>query len=246
MHLEEFAEGNSFFHKLDPRVKFITVLPYIFVIAVMNGINAPLFALIISTVMVIISRINTKKLLGRLLAVNIFILILWIFLPFSYPGETVFEVGSLKGSREGFIYTLSITLKANAIVLATVAILGTSQVFSLAHALVHLKVPNKLVHLFFFFYRYISVLHEEYIRLRKAMLIRSFRARSNLHTYKTYAYLVGMLIVRSYERSQRIYNAMLCRGFKDRFPIMSHFKVKKADIFFIFFMTFITLLIGII
>ncbi|MGB9716370.1 MAG: cobalt ECF transporter T component CbiQ [Thermodesulfovibrionales bacterium] len=232
MHLEEFAEGNSFLHRLDPRIKFITVIPYTFVIAFMQGIRGPFWALMVSISAIALSRINLKKLFGRMTVVNTFILILWIFLPFSYPGETVFHLGPFRATHEGFLYTLSITLKANAIVLATIAILGTSEVFSLAHALVHLKVPNKLIHLFFFFYRYISVLHEEYTRLKNAMTIRAFRPKTNLHTYKTYAYLIGMLIVKSYDRSQRIYNAMLCRGFTGKFPIVSHFEFKKVDIFF--------------
>jgi cobalt/nickel transport system permease protein len=232
MHLEEFAEGNSFFHRLDPRVKFITVIPYIFIIAVMQGTKGPFSALMISLLMIVFSRISFKKLIGRLIVVNTFILILWIFIPFSYPGDTVFHIGSLKATCEGFLYVLSITLKANAIVLATIAILGTSEIFSLAHALVHLKIPDKLVHLFFFFYRYISVLHEEFIRLKKAMTIRYFRPKTNMHTYRTYAYLIGMLLVRSYERSQRIYKAMLCRGFNGMFPVTNHFHLHKYDVIF--------------
>ncbi|MBE0426110.1 MAG: cobalt ECF transporter T component CbiQ [Nitrospirae bacterium] len=246
MHLEEFAEGNSFFHRLDPRVKFITIIPYIFVIAFMKGLNGPVLSLIISLVMIAFTGISIKKLLSRLVVVNAFVLLLWIFLPFSYSGTEVFQIGHLKATREGFLQVLSITLKTNAIVIATIAILGTSEVFSLAHALVHLKVPDKLVYLFFFFYRYISVLHEEYIRLKRTMTIRAFKARTSIHTYKTYAYLIGMLIVRSYDRSQRIYKAMLCRGFKGKFPIISHFHLTIADLCFGFLMTLITVLIAII
>lgn len=246
MHLEEFAEGNSFLHRLDPRVKFITAIPYIFVIAVMQGTSGPFLALMISLSMIALSRISFKKLIGRLIVVNTFILVLWIFLPFSYPGDAVFNIGFLKATREGFLYSLSITLKANAIVLATIAILGTSEVFSLAHALVHLRLPDKLIHLFFFFYRYISVLHEEYTRLKNAMAIRCFQAGTNIHTYKTYAYLVGMLIVRSFDRSQRIYRAMLCRGFSGRFRVMSHFELKRGDVLFGILMVLITSVMGLL
>lgn len=246
MHLEEFAEGNSFFHRLDPRVKFITIMPYIFVIAIVHGSIGPFLALILSLLMIVFTRISIKKLLSRLIVVNTFIFILWIFLPFSHPGDVVFHIGHLTATREGFLYALSITFKANAIVLATIAILGTSEVFSLAHALVRLKMPDKLVHLFFFFYRYISVLHEEYERLKNAIAIRAFKAKTNTHTYRTYSYLVGMLIVRSYDRSQRIYRAMLCRGFKGKFPTVSHFKLKRGDLLFGLLMVLITLTIGII
>ena len=241
MHLEEFAEGKSFFHKLDPRVKFLTFIPYIMIIAIVHGLKIPVIALVLSSIMAIIAELNKKKLLNRLLVVNIFVLMLWLFVPFSYPGEAFFTIGPLTASKEGLLYVLSITMKTNAIVLATIAILGTSEVFSLVHAFIHLKVPNKLVHLFFFFYRYISVLHEEYTRLKRAMTIRSFKPGTNIHTYKSYAYLVGMLIVSSYERSQRIYNAMLCRGFTGKFPVIDHFSLRKSDIMFGLLMSVVTL-----
>ncbi len=232
MHLEEFAEGNSFIHKLDPRVKFLTVIPSVFAIAAMKTIAAPIAALIVCLILVILSRLDLKKLIIRLITVNVFIFFLWIFLPFSYPGEAFFQIGNLIATKEGLLHVLSITLKSNAIVLLTIVILGTSEVFSLSHALIHLKLPRKLVLLFFFFYRYITVMHDEYVKMKKAILIRCFKPKSNLHTYKTYAYLIGMLIIRSFERSQRIYNAMLCRGFKNNFPIISHFELKKIDIAF--------------
>lgn len=232
MHLEEFAEGNSFIHRLDPRIKFLTIIPFVFIIAMMKGIEGPLAALAICIFLTALARLNLKKLFIRLLTVNVFIIFLWIFLPFSYHGEAVFQIGSLTATKEGFMHVLSITLKSNAIVLMTIAILGTSEVFTLAHALIHLKIPRKLVLLFFFFYRYITVLHAEYIKLKKAMRIRCFKSKSNIHTYRTFAYLAGMLFVRSFDRSNRIYNAMLCRGFKNNFPLASHFELNKTDIAF--------------
>lgn len=230
MHLEEFAKGSSFIHRLDPRVKFLTIIPSVFIIAAMKTITASLAALIISLFLVLLAQIDLKKLFVRLLTVNVFIVFLWIFLPFHYPGEAIFQIGSLTATKEGFMHVLSITLKSNAIVILTIVILGTSEVFALAHALIHLRIPKKLVLLFFFFYRYITVMHNEYIKMKKAIAIRCFKPKSNFHTYRTYAYLVGMLIIRSFDRSRRIYNAMLCRGFRNNFPIMSHFEFKKVDV----------------
>ena len=174
--------------------------------------------------------------LSRLLVVNFFIIFLWLTLPFSINGEPLFSFVHLKYSWQGFIYTFCITLKANAIFLFTISILGTTEIFSLAHALAHLKVPKKLIHLFFFFYRYISVLHGEYEKLLSASKIRAFSPTTSLHTWKTYSYLAGMLFVRSYERSQRVYQALILRGFKGEFPLISHFRMRKEDFLFAFSM----------
>jgi cobalt/nickel transport system permease protein len=239
LHLEEFAEGNSLFHKLDPRLKLIIFIPIVFSIAFFSNIKQVSLGLLISLVMTLYSRLDFRKLAARLIAVNIPILLLWFFLPFSYPGEIVLEIGRFSMTDKGINQTLLITVKANAIVMTTISLIGTSEIFSLAHALIHLRVPSKIVHLFFFFYRYISVIHEEYERLKRAMIVRSFKPRTNAHTYRSIANLIGMLLVKSYERSQRIYNAMLCRGFKGSFHVLSHFEIKRQDILFCIIMIFI-------
>ncbi|KJR39996.1 cobalt ABC transporter, inner membrane subunit CbiQ [Candidatus Magnetoovum chiemensis] len=196
----------------------------------------PLISLIIGIIFAINARLALKTLMQRLLTVNVFILIIWLFLPFSYNsgGETLlFKIGGFNIYKETLLYTLTITIKTNALVILTITILGTSELFSLAHAMVHLKIPVKLVYLFFFSYRYITLLHEEHTRMKKAVRIRCFKAKTNIHTYKTYAYLVGVLIIKSCDRAERIYKAMLCRGFNNKFPIAVHFYLKPSDYIFL-------------
>ncbi|MEJ2323902.1 MAG: cobalt ECF transporter T component CbiQ [Nitrospirota bacterium] len=232
MHLEEFAWGDTLVHRLDPRVKLLTAMPLAILVALLQGLGGPARGLALSAALVALARLNIRKVLARLLVVNVFVLMLWAFLPFTHPGEEVFAIGPLSASREGLLLAASITLKTNAIVLATMALLGTSQVMDLAHALVHMRFPAKLVHLFFFFYRYLGVLHEEYARLRTAMRVRAFSPRTSAHTYRSFGWLLGMLLVRSYERSERIYRAMLCRGFHGHFPVLHHFRLRAADLAF--------------
>jgi len=245
MHLEPFSEGKSFIHSLDPRIKIIGLLPFIITVAVREEIGISLLSLISGICLAALSRLNFKALINRLCIVNLFILFLWAILPFSFPGETLFSLGPLNASKEGFLYVLNITLKANAIILATISLIGTIPAFEIAHALSHLKIPEKLVMLFFFCYRYLTVLHRDYHILYNAMKVRAFKPENNLRTYKGFAYLIGMLLIKSYEHSQRMYNAMLCRGFTGKFPILSHFETGKRDYIFLIFMFFITLLLAI-
>jgi cobalt/nickel transport system permease protein len=64
------------------------------------------------------------------------------------------------------------------------------------------------------------------------MKVRAFRPRMDRHTYRTYGYLVGMLLVRSLERSERIVAAMKCRGFRGRFYLLEHFAFSRRDAWF--------------
>ena len=65
------------------------------------------------------------------------------------------------------------------------------------------------------------------------MRIRGFVPRTNIHTYRSYAYLVGMLLVRSYDRAERIHKAMLCRGFSGKYYTLSRSSIKIGDILYL-------------
>jgi cobalt/nickel transport system permease protein len=232
MHLETFSEGRSLLHKLDPRVKILVYVPLVFIIAPTMRLPVGLGGLGLALGLILLARVNLQAVLNRLIFVNVFILVLWFTLPFSIPGQPLFFIGRTYCSLEGVLLTVLISLKANVIILLTVALLGTTEIFALAHALFHLRLPKKLVYLFFFFYRYITVLHEEFDRLMAVVKLRGFVAQTGAHTIKTLAYLVGMLFVRSYERSQRIYQALTLRGFRGDFPLIAHFHLHRYDIVF--------------
>lgn len=238
MVAEEFSSGNSLIHDLDPRIKIIVATLFSITVAVADRTEVLLLALLFSACCVILSSIPLLRVMRRLLLVNGFILLLWLLLPFTYPGKTLLSVGPFDATAEGIRYALTITIKSNTIILACIALLGTTSIFTLVHALRHLHVPDKLVQLLFFSYRYIHVIYLEYLRLLNAMKVRCFRPRSNLRTNKAYAYLVGMMLLNSYDRSERVYDAMLCRGFKGQFWILDHFALKRGDVILFIIMLF--------
>ena len=230
---EQFSTGESFVHKLDPRVKIIVAILYSIVVAVSSNFSALLPALGVSVFLIVLSKLSIRKVFYRPLLVNGMIIFLWLFLPFTYKGEILFTIGPLAGTKEGILYASQITIKCNAILLAMIALLSTTPIFTLGYAMSQLYFPNKLMHLFLFTYRYIHVIFQEYNRLINAMRIRGFIPGTNLHTYRSYAYLVGMLLVRSYERAERIHKAMLCRGFHGKYYTLSQFSVKIGDILYL-------------
>jgi cobalt/nickel transport system permease protein len=229
MEIEEFSSGNSWVHNLDPRVKIVTTLVFSVVVALNNHLEVITISMILPVALVIGAGLDFGKVMKRLAIVNGFTVFLWLFLPFTTPGETIYSLGPLSIQREGIYQALLITLKSNSILLMVIALLATSQIFTLVHAMSHLWVPDKLVHLFFFCFRYIHVIHEEYHRLINAMKIRGFKPKTNLHTYRAYSYLVGMLLIRSFNRSKRILQAMKCRRFNGKFYILHHYEMKRYD-----------------
>ena len=226
---ETFAYGSSVMHRIDPRFRVVFATIFSFVAALSIRFPALIAALILSVLLVSMARLNLLKVIKKLMVVWGFILLLWLALPLTVKGEPLFSVGPLIFTKPGIILSLQITLKSNIILLAYIAMVTTMNLVTLGHSLKRLRVPDKIIHLFLLTYRYIFVIEQEYYRLVRAIKIRGFRPGTNRHTYRTYAYIVGMLFVRASERANRVHQAMICRGFKGRFYSLSKFSVMRQD-----------------
>jgi len=244
--ITELANGNSALQHIDPRVKIVVVFFFSVVVAVSNQIPVLLWALALGLLIVSFARVPIKELARRLTPVNMFIGFLWLFLPFTFAGKPLFYLGTLPVTYEGVIYATQISIKSNAMMLILIALVATTPIFTLGHAMCELKISKKIVHLLFFTYRYIHVMQKEYIRLVNSMKIRGFKPKTNFHTYRTYAYMIGMLIVRSFDRAQRVHNAMLCRGFRGNLYSLSKFSIKQRDVISLVLMLTAILLLGIL
>jgi cobalt/nickel transport system permease protein len=227
---QTFARGSSPLHRLEPRVKLLAAAVYIVTLAFLTDLRVLSAALVLSTGLVLLARLHPMKVLGRLLLANLFIVFLWAFLPWSVPGTPLWRLGPLTLTFEGVGLATLITLKCNAILAATMALLATSPTHELAAALSRLRAPRKLLVLFYLCLRYLQLIHAESLRLRQAAAVRGFVPGTNLATYHTYAGLLGALLVRSHERAVRVYDAMLCRGFAGRFGLLDAREPRIADL----------------
>ncbi len=226
---EPFARGSSALHVIDPRVKMFFALMLSIIIAVTHKMPVAAYGLVLAVSLVIISRIMLKLLLSRIVIANIFIVFLWLILPFSIPGKTAFEIAGLTASHEGLLYTMIITIKCNAIILLNITMLSTSSISDLVHALRHFRIPDKLIHIFFFLFRYANVMVGEYDVLQRTLKVRGFTPNTSAHTYRTYGAVIGTLLVRGHDRSEQIHRAMVCRGFRGKYWLLDHFVMKQQD-----------------
>lgn len=204
------------------------------VVACLQTLAALWISLGFSLVLLAASRPPLQDLGKRLLVVNLFIAFLWLFLPWSMPGKELFHAGPLTVSSQGAKYALMLTVRSNALVIALIAFMATTSIASTTHAMNALRIPVKITCLFFFTYRYIQDISSEYSRLTNAMRMRCFLPRTDLHTYRSYAYLVGMLLVNSYDRALRVRMAMVCRGFSGRYPCLDRGRISGLDVLALF------------
>lgn len=221
--------GTTPLHRMDPRLKLAAVTAWSCLAALAQTGPAAIFALAGSLMFAGLARLSPLATARRLAGVNFFLIFIWLFLPFSLPGETVLELGFLEATRPGVNLALLLTAKANAAALGAMAFFGASSVPQLAAAARRLGAPEKLTAIFLMTLRYFHVLKLEYDRLRQSLRARAFRPGLNLHTCRTYANLAGLLLVRGVDRAERVHAAMRCRGYTGRFWFHDHFRFTRGD-----------------
>ncbi len=233
MMFEQFSQGTSLLHRGDVRIKIVSALTLVPVLALSRSPWIVLAGLVFGLVLVATARLDARSLLGRLLVVNGFVLFLWLTLPLTYPGRPIAALGPLVISGPGVALATLITLKANGIVLLLIALLATSTVADIGYGLERLRLPRKLCLLLLFSYRYIFVIHQEYQRLARAARLRCFQPGTNLHTYRTFGYLLAMTLLKSWQRAERVRQAMLLRGFEGQFHSINRGTIKRGDLLFL-------------
>lgn len=234
---EPFVMGNSLIHRTDPRLRLVFAIAYSFAVATSNRFPTLIAAMMISFLLIGLARLNLREVAGRLAIINGLILFLWVVLPLTFEGDPLFTIGPFSITRPGVVLSAKITLKSNAILLAFISLIATSSLSTLGHAMNCMRIPEKLVHLLLLTYRYVFVIEQEYLRLSRAAKIRCFRPKTDMHTYKTYAYFIGMLFVRASDRADRVHQAMLCRGFRGKFYCLSEFSFTRTDFLWAVVMT---------
>jgi cobalt/nickel transport system permease protein len=214
---------------LDPRARVAAALAFALAVVALERLEVAAFALGAAVVGAVLFRVPPRAAARRLVAAQASLLLVVATLPFSIPGESVFRLGPLGASDAGVHRAALVALKANAILVAVLGILGTLDASGLGHALYRLRAPAGLVHLLLFTVRYLGLLEAELARLRTALRARAFRPRSDRHTLRSLGQLAGMLIVRSHARAERVMEAMRCRGFTGRFHVLDDLRWRAAD-----------------
>lgn len=221
--------ASSFISRIDPRCRLIAIFMLAITIALCQSIKVVLPVLIILISGTIIFGGNPSHLMRRLVEINFFMLFVFLFLPFSIDGDPLFSLAGNNYSMDGFMIAALMVLKANAIMVLIYFLIGCMEPAAIAHTLQAIGTPAVFVQILFFMIRYIDVLHDELKKILIAAKARGFNGGCNAHCFRTYANMFGMLFVRSLERSERIYDAMKCRGFDGRYYSMITHRTGLSD-----------------
>ncbi|OSQ29743.1 cobalt ECF transporter T component CbiQ [Thalassospira sp. MCCC 1A03138] len=224
--------SNSVLSRIDPRCRLLAALALI-VTAVSFSSWQPLAMLVlVAAIITGFAKPDWSRTLKMVLTMDGFIFVMLIMLPFTVSGDVIFTLWGFDASYQGLFQAVLIALKANAAILVLIALVGGMDAILLGRGLQGIYVPAKLVTLFMFTIRYIDLLRREYLRLRVAMRARAFVARNNRHSWRSFGYLLGMLLVRGHDRSERILWAMKCRAYHGHMHFGSLPRLSTQDYLF--------------
>jgi cobalt/nickel transport system permease protein len=217
---ERYRAGDSFLHRLDPRIKVVTTL-LIIVGIVLTPVRAwpayPLLWTVLAT-MAALSRLGVWR-LARLAGIALPFALTAVTLLFTIPGQPIAILPGITISDAGLARFISILLKSWLAMQAALLLSMTTHFTDLLWSWHRLRIPPTLVTIMAFMYRYLFTLREE-----AESLIRGRQSRSAaipgqksgggiVWRAQVAGGMVGNLFLRSYERSERVYAAMLARGY---------------------------------
>ncbi|PWK70490.1 cobalt/nickel transport system permease protein [Streptomyces sp. CG 926] len=223
-----YRHGHSPVHDLPPHCKLAATLAFVVVV-----VSTPreavwafgLYAVLIATVAAV-ARIPAGFLLRRLL-IEVPFVAFAVLMPFVAEGEQV-QVLGMSLSVSGLWGAWNVLAKGTLGVAASVLLASTTELRALLLGLQRLKLPPLLVQIASFMIRYGDVISDELRRMSVARRSRGFEA-SGIRHWGVLAKTAGALFIRSYERGERVYLAMVSRGYAGSMPVIDEVAATRAQ-----------------
>ena len=229
LDIDRFAHIGSPLQRWDPRVKILFLGIFVLSVAMLKTLPMATAALVIATVLLRMSNLPGHFVAHGMEGIIIFLLPFFLIMPFTYPGHDNLHFLGLPFAWEGLRFASLIFIKATAIVFTSFAIFGTSRFDVSMIALQHLKCPKILTQMLLFTYRYTYTFLEEMRRMHTSMSVRGFIPKTDGYTLRTFGNFVGTLLVRSFERTERVYKAMLSKGYQGELHSLVRFSANYHD-----------------
>ena len=228
--LDDLAKKNTSIHALHPLVKLLTTVIYLAVVMsfgryeISNLLPFIFFPLVVT----LLAGLPLMPIVHRLLMVLPLIIGVGILNPII--DNHVITILEVNFSR-GWLTFLSLSIKCILSVAAGIILIATTGMERLAVAMRMLKIPKIFVLQLLLTYRYITVLMEEFLRMTQAYSLRAPEQKGISKKY--WGTFAGQLILRTFDRAERVYQAMLLRGFTMEYNVGTIEKASFKDFAFL-------------
>jgi cobalt/nickel transport system permease protein len=228
--IDEYATLDSALHRWDARYKLVGLIILIFTFSFIRDLRLLLAMIVVTAAIYIVSGLPARFILRWLRFPSFIILVIVLTLPFL-SGETVIaSLGPLAVRQEGLLAAVLIAVRFACIVTVGITLLGTTPLLNTIKAMRALGLPLIMADMALLTFRYLNELVQDLSQMLTSMRLRGFRQRSlSPAGLRTLAWLSGSLLVRSYERSEWVYRAMILRGYGQPTRPQEEFQAGPAD-----------------
>lgn len=239
-HRHLHIHGSSPIHRLAPEAKLAGLFAFVLGVALTPRTWVLVFVInaVVAACVVALARLKPRIVLVRLAAIIPFVAFAFT-LPFFGDGPGV-DVGPFALSTEGLWASWNIVAKAALGATASIVVMATTPIPDVLTGLSRLRVPATIVGIVGFMFRYLDLIVDELARMRRAMSARGYAPRW-LWQSAPLASSAGTLFVRTYERGERVHEAMLARGFTGAVPELDTSRGSRRD----FVMAFVPAVVAI-
>lgn len=227
--IDRYASIRSPIHDLDPRAKIVTFIVMIFSFVFLDSITKALAGMGIAILIYLIAKLPKEFVMHRLKVVFLFLAPLLIIMPLTVEGEAIAQYHGIEITIEGLQYSSLIIIRALSAVTLVLIMLGTTRFDITIKALYMLRMPGTLIQMLMFTYRYIFVIMDEFQRMWKAMESKGFKLKANRYGLSVLGNIIGMLIIKSYDRAHRVYQSMIAKGYTGNPGTIVNFKMQAKD-----------------
>ena len=213
--LDLLASGDSVVHRLDTRVKLLAAFGFILTVVSFDRyeLSGLLPFFFVPLAVCAMAGLPTWLVVRKALLVLPFALLIGAANPLL--DQTVqLQLGTV-GISGGWLSFASIVVRGLLSAVAAILLIAVTGVPAIGEALGRLGAPQALVVQLLFMYRYLFVLAEEALHASRSRALRSFGRRGM--GPGPFAAMIAHLLLRSWERAERIHQAMLARGFTGQF-----------------------------
>lgn len=227
-HHHLYLPGDTAVHRLAPEAKLVAHIAFVVAVALTPREAVAVFAVdaLSLVVVVTVARVPVRALVRRLAVIVPFV-IFAVTVPLLGGGERV-DVAGLAVSIQGLWAGWNIVVKALLGATASIVLSATTPIPDIIGGLGRLRVPSTVVAIVSFMFRYLDIVGDQLKRMRTAMVARAHDPRW-LWQARPMAASAGALFVRSYERGERIHDAMLARGFTGVMPDLEQRRASSRE-----------------
>ncbi|MBW6510271.1 MAG: cobalt ECF transporter T component CbiQ [Desulfuromonadales bacterium] len=225
---------SSILGRWDPRFRLIALILLAFSFSAVTRFYAVILMLLITGCFWALSGLPLSYLKQRLKYPSMLVLMLVLMLLFSGGETLLMKMGFITITTEGAEAAFLVAARFYSILSLAIALFAVAPLMVHINALRALGLPAIMVDMALLMVRYLEVIKQDMHAMNISMRLRGFRGGSwSLTTIRVNSWLVGSLLLRSYERSERIYQAMRLRGYgwTDNPPTGLSLKVVDSSVF---------------